>query len=276
MDLNTILPKLQELITLYGLKVIAAAVIFIVGRWVAKGLKRLIVRALIKGKVDETLVSFFGHLTYFTLLAFIIIAALNQLGIQTTSFIAILGAAGLAVGLALQGSLANFAAGILMIIFRPFRVGDYVEGGGTAGIVEEIQIFTTKLRTPDNKSIIIPNSKITGDNIVNYSAKDSRRMDMIVGVSYDDDYDQVKEVLQDILAKDGRILEEPAPTIGIVEFGDNSVNFAFRPWVKTAEYWDVYFALTEAIKKRFDEEGITIPYPQRDVHLFEHKEEVLQ
>jgi len=276
MDLNTILPKLQELITLYGLKVIAAAVIFIVGRWVAKGLKRLIVRALIKGKVDETLVSFFGHLTYFTLLAFIIIAALNQLGIQTTSFIAILGAAGLAVGLALQGSLANFAAGILMIIFRPFRVGDYVEGGGTAGIVEEIQIFTTKLRTPDNKSIIIPNAKITGDNIVNYSAKDSRRMDMIVGVSYDDDYDQVKEVLQDILAKDGRILEEPAPTIGIVEFGDNSVNFAFRPWVKTAEYWDVYFALTEAIKKRFDEEGITIPYPQRDVHLFEHKEEVLQ
>jgi small conductance mechanosensitive channel len=276
MDLNTILPKLQELITLYGLKVIAAAVIFIVGRWVAKGLKRLIVRALIKGKVDETLVSFFGHLTYFTLLAFVIIAALNQLGIQTTSFIAILGAAGLAVGLALQGSLANFAAGIWMIIFRPFRVGDYVEGGGTAGIVEEIQIFTTKLRTPDNKSIIIPNAKITGDNIVNYSAKDSRRMDMIVGVSYDDDYDQVKEVLQDILAKDGRILEEPPPTIGIVEFGDNSVNFAFRPWVKTAEYWDVYFALTEAIKKRFDEEGITIPYPQRDVHLFEHKEEVLQ
>ena len=276
MDLNTILPKLQELITLYGLKIIAAAVIFIVGRWVARGLRRLIVRALIKGKVDETLVSFLGHLTYFTLLAFIIIAALNQLGIQTTSFIAILGAAGLAVGLALQGSLANFAAGILMIIFRPFRVGDYVEGGGTAGIVEEIQIFTTKLRTPDNKSIIIPNSKITGDNIVNYSAKDSRRMDMIVGVSYDDDYDQVKEVLQDILAKDGRILEEPAPTIGIVEFGDNSVNFAFRPWVKTAEYWDVYFALTEAIKKRFDEEGITIPYPQRDVHLFEHKEEVLQ
>ena len=276
MDLNTILPKVQELITLYGLKVIAAAVIFIVGRWVAKGVRRLIVRAMIKGKVDETLVSFLGHLTYFALLAFIIIAALNQLGIQTTSFIAILGAAGLAVGLALQGSLANFAAGILMIIFRPFRVGDYVEGGGTAGIVEEIQIFTTKLRTPDNNSIIVPNAKITGDNIVNYSANDSRRMDMIVGVSYDEDYDQVKELLQDILAKDGRILEEPAPTIGIVEFGNNSVNFAFRPWVKTSEYWDVYFALTEAIKKRFDEEGITIPYPQRDVHLFEHKEEVLQ
>ena len=276
MDINTILPKLQEVITLYGLRVIAAIVIFIVGRWVAKGMKRLAVRALTKGKVDETLVSFLGHLIYIALLAFVIIAAINQLGVQTTSFIAVLGAAGLAVGLALQGSLANFAAGVLMMIFRPFRVGDYVEGGGTAGIVEEIQIFTTKLRTPDNKSIIIPNAKITGDNIVNYSAKDSRRMDMIVGVSYDDDYDQVKEVLEDILAKDGRILEEPPPTIGIFEFGDNSVNFVFRPWVKTAEYWDVYFALTEAIKKRFDEEGITIPYPQRDVHLFEHKEEVLQ
>jgi len=210
MDLNTILTRLQEVITLYGLKVIAAIVIFIVGRWVAKGLKRLTVRALTKAKVDETLVSFLGHLTYIALLAFVIIAAINQLGVQTTSFIAILGAAGLAVGLALQGSLANFAAGVLMIIFRPFRVGDYVEGGGTAGIVEEIQIFTTKLRTPDNKSIIIPNAKITGDNIINYSAKDSRRMDMIVGVSYDDDYDQVKEVLEDILAKDGRILEEPA------------------------------------------------------------------
>jgi small conductance mechanosensitive channel len=276
MNLNTILPKLQEVVTLYGLKIVAAAAIFIVGRWVAKGLKGLTVRALTKGKVDETLVSFLGHLTYVALLAFVIIAAVNQLGVQTTSFIAILGAAGLAVGLALQGSLANFAAGVLMIIFRPFRVGDYIEGGGTAGIVEEIQIFTTKLRTPDNKAIIIPNAKITGDNIVNYSAKDSRRMDMIVGVSYDDDYDQVKEVLKDILAKDGRILEEPAPTIGILEFGDNSVNFVFRPWVKTTEYWDVYFGLTEAIKKRFDEEGITIPYPQRDIHLFEHREEVLQ
>jgi small conductance mechanosensitive channel len=276
MDVNTILPKLQEVVTLYGLRIIAAVAIFIVGRWVARGLKRLAVRALTKGNVDETLVSFLGHFTYVTLLAFVIIAAINQLGVQTTSFIAILGAAGLAVGLALQGSLANFAAGVLMIIFRPFRVGDYVEGGGTAGIVEEIQIFTTKLRTPDNKSIIVPNAKITGDNIVNYSVKDSRRMDMIVGVSYDDDYDQVKAVLEDILDKDGRILEDPAPKIGILEFGDNSVNFVFRPWVKTAEYWDVYFDLTEAIKKRFDEEGISIPYPQRDVHLFEHKEEILQ
>ena len=276
MDVNTILPKLQEVVTLYGLRILAAVAIFIVGRWVARGFKGLAVRALTKANVDETLISFLGNLTYVTLLVFVIIAAVNQLGVQTTSFIAILGAAGLAVGLALQGSLANFAAGVLMIIFRPFRVGDYVEGGGTAGIVEEIQIFTTKLRTPDNKAIIVPNAKITGDNIVNYSVKDSRRMDMIVGVSYDDDYDQVKAVLEDILNKDGRILEEPAPKIGILEFGDNSVNFAFRPWVKTAEYWDVYFDLTEAIKKRFDEEGISIPYPQRDVHLFEHKEEILQ
>jgi small conductance mechanosensitive channel len=276
MDLATILPKLQDIVTLYGLKILAAIAIFIVGRWVAKALRGVVTRAMTKGNVDETLISFLANLTYVTLLVFVIVAAINQLGIQTTSFIAILGAAGLAIGLALQGSLANFAAGVLMIIFKPFKVGDYVEGGGTAGIVEEIQIFTTKMRTPDNKSIIIPNAKITGDNIVNYSAKDSRRMDMIVGVSYDDDYDQVKEVLEDILAKDGRILEDPAAKIGILEFGDNSVNFVFRPWVMTAEYWDVYFDLTEAIKKRFDEEGITIPYPQRDVHLFEHKEEVLQ
>lgn len=276
MNLNSILPKLQEIVTLYGLKIIAAILIFIIGRWVAKGLKKLVARAMERAKVDETLVSFVGNLTYVALLAFVVIAAINQLGVQTTSFIAILGAAGLAIGLALQGSLANFAAGVLMIIFRPFRVNDYIEGGGTAGIVEEIQIFTTKLRTPDNKSIIIPNAKITGDNIVNYSAKDTRRMDMIVGVSYDDDYDQVKQVLEDILAQDRRILEEPPPKIGILEFADNSVNFACRPWVKTAEYWDVYFDLTEAIKKRFDEENITIPYPQRDVHLFEHKEEVLQ
>lgn len=276
MDLSNVIPKLQELLALYGVKVLAAVVIFVLGRWVAKGVKKLIVRALTKSKVDSTLVSFLGHLTYITLLAFVVIAALNQLGIQTASFIALLAAAGLAIGLALQGSLANFAAGVLMIIFRPFKVGDYIEGAGIAGTVEEIQIFTTNLKTPDNKKIIIPNAKLTGDNIVNYSAKDIRRMDMIVGVSYEDDYDKVKAVLEDIIAKDGRIMGDPAPRIGILEFGDSSVNFAFRPWVKTAEYWDVFFDLTETIKKRFDEENISIPFPQRDVHLFEHKEEVLQ
>lgn len=276
MNLTELVPKLQELVAFYGIKILAAVVIFIVGRWVAKGLTKLIVRALVKSKVDETLVSFLGHMTYIALIAFIIIAALNQLGIQTTSFIAVLGAAGLAIGLALQGSLANFAAGVLMIIFRPFKVGDYIEGAGVAGIVEEIQMFTTQLKTLDNKKIIVPNAKMTGDNIVNYSANEIRRLDMVFGVSYDDDLDKVKNVLADIVAKEGRILKEPAPTIGVLEFADSRVNFAFRPWVKTAEYWDVYFALTETIKKRFDQENITIPVPQRDVRLFERAAEVLQ
>lgn len=276
MNPTELIPRLQELVAFYGIKILAAVVIFIVGRWVAKGLKKLIVRALVKSKVDDTLVSFLGHMTYIALLAFIIIAALNQLGIQTTSFIAVLGAAGLAIGLALQGSLANFAAGVLMIIFRPFKVGDYIEGAGVAGIVEEIQIFTTQLKTLDNKKIIVPNAKMTGDNIVNYSAKEIRRLDMVFGVSYHDDLDKVKKVLADIVAKEGRILQEPAPTIGVLEFTDSRVNFAFRPWVKTAEYWDLHFALTETIKKRFDQEKITIPFPQRDVHVFKHAAEVLQ
>lgn len=274
MDMNTILPKLQEFAAFYGIKIIAAVAIFVVGRWIAKALANVVRRLMTKSKVHETLISFVGNLTYIALLTIVVIAALNQLGIQTTSFIAIIGAAGLAIGLALQGSLANFAAGVLLIIFRPFKTGDYIEGAGVAGTVEEIQIFTTQLKTPDNKTIIIPNAKLTGDNIVNYSAKDTRRVDMVIGVSYSDDIQKVKEVLQDILAKDERVLQDPASTIGILEFGDNSVNFAFRPWVKTAEYWNLYWDLTAAIKNRFDAEGITIPFPQRDVHIF--KEEQLQ
>ena len=233
-------------------------------------------KMMAKGNVDETLISFVGNLTYIALLAFVIIAALNQLGIQTTSFIAVIGAAGLAIGLALQGSLANFAAGVLMIIFRPFKAGDYIEGAGVAGTVEQVQIFATQLKTPDNKTIIVPNAKMMGDNITNYSAKDTRRVDMVIGVGYGDDLKKVREVLEDILAKDDRILEDPAPTIGVLELGDNSVNFAVRPWVKTEDYWGAYFDFTETVKRRFDEEGISIPYPQRDVHLYEYKEAAVQ
>lgn len=276
MDLSNILPRLQELLAFYGLKIIAAILIFVVGRWIAKALRNVIKRMMTKGNVDEILISFVGNLTYIALLAFVIIAALNQLGIQTTSFIAIIGAAGLAIGLALQGSLANFAAGVLMIIFRPFQVGDYIEGAGVAGAVEKVQIFTTQLRTPDNKTIIIPNAKIMGDNITNYSAKDTRRVDMVIGVSYGDDLKKVREILEDILAKDDRILKDPAPTIGVLELGDNSVNFAVRPWVKRDDYWGTYFDVTETVKRRFDKEGISIPYPQRDVHLYEYKEAAVQ
>jgi small conductance mechanosensitive channel len=270
------LPRLQELLAFYGLKIIAAILIFVVGRWIAKALRNVIKRMMTKGNVDEILISFVGNLTYIALLAFVIIAALNQLGIQTTSFIAIIGAAGLAIGLALQGSLANFAAGVLMIIFRPFQVGDYIEGAGVAGAVEKVHIFTTQLKTPDNKTIIIPNAKIMGDNITNYSAKDTRRVDMVIGVSYGDDLKKVREILEDILAKDDRILKDPAPTIGVLELGDNSVNFAVRPWVKRDDYWGTYFDVTETVKRRFDKEGISIPYPQRDVHLYEYKEAAVQ
>lgn len=272
MDLSNLLPLLQEWVAFYGLKILAAIVIFVVGRWIAKALGNLVRRTMTKSKVEETLISFVGNLTYIALLTIVIIAALNQLGIQTTSFIAIIGAAGLAIGLALQGSLANFAAGVLLIIFRPFKVGDYIEGAGVAGTVEEIQIFTTQLKTPDNKTIIIPNAKLTGDNITNYSAKDTRRVDMVIGVSYSDDLQKVRQILEDILAKDNRILQEPAPTIGVLELADNSVNFACRPWVKSEDYWGVYFDSTETVKKRFDAEGISIPFPQRDVHVYEQKE----
>jgi len=276
MDLSNIMPRLQEFIAFYGIKVVAAVAIFIIGRWVAKAIRNFVRRLMEKGKVDVTLVSFVGNLTYILLLTFVVIAALNQLGVQTTSFIAVLGAAGLAIGLALQGSLANFAAGVLLIIFRPFKAGDYIEGAGVAGVVEEVEIFTTQLRTPDNKTIIIPNAKLTGDNIINYSAKDTRRVDMVIGVSYSDDLDKVRKILEDILAKDDRVLEDPAPTIGVVELADNSVNFVCRPWVKTADYWAVYFDITETVKKRFDAEGVSIPFPQRDVHVYQQKEETLQ
>jgi small conductance mechanosensitive channel len=276
MDFNNIIPNLQAFAALYGLKIIAALVIFVVGRWVARALRNVAKKMMVKGDVDETLISFVGNLTYITLLAFVIIAALNQLGIQTTSFIAVIGAAGLAIGLALQGSLANFAAGVLMIIFRPFKAGDFIEGAGVAGVVEGVQIFATQLKTPDNKTIIVPNAKMMGDNITNYSAKDTRRVDMVIGVGYGDDLKKVREILEDILAKDDRILEDPAPTIGVLELGDNSVNFAVRPWVKTEDYWGAYFDVTETVKRRFDEEGISIPYPQRDVHLYEYKEAAVQ
>ena len=273
MDLSNIIPKLQEWVAFYSLKIVAAVALFIVGRWIAKLLRNLVERIMTKGKVDGTLVKFVGNITYVTLIVIVVIAALNQLGIQTTSFIAIIGAAGLAIGLALQGSLANFAAGVLMIIFRPFKVGDYVEGAGAAGTVEEISIFTTVLKSPDNKIIIVPNAKITGDNIVNYSAKDSRRLDLVFGVSYSDDLQKVKKVLYDILKNDDRILKDPAPTVGVLELADSSVNFAVRPWVRTGDYWTLFFDLKEKIKERFDAESISIPFPQQDVHLYEVKRE---
>ena len=272
MDFSNLLPKVYELLTVYGMKVVAAIVIFIVGRWVAKAVANFIKKIMTKGGTDKTLVSFVGNLSYVALLAFVIIAALNQLGIQTASFIAILGAAGLAIGLALQGSLANFAAGVLMIIFKPFKVEDFVEGAGTAGFVEDIQIFTTQLRTPDNKTIIIPNAKMMGDNITNYTMKGTRRVDMTFGIGYGDDIDKARQVIKDVVTADDRVLKEPELMIAVSELADSSVNFTVRAWSSASDYWGVYFDTTEKVKKQFDAEGISIPFPQRDIHVFEHKE----
>lgn len=268
-----LLAKAQEIVGLYGLDIIAAVVILIIGRWGAKIFRYFVKKMMLRGGVDATIVNFVGHLTYIALIIFVIIAALGQLGIQTTSFIAILGAAGLAIGLALQGSLSNFAAGFLMIIFRPFKVGDKIDAAGVTGVVEEIQIFTTVLTTPDNKTIIIPNSKITGDNIVNYSVKGTMRVDMTMGIGYGDDIDKARAVIKDVLDKDDRILKDPESTISVIELADSSVNFTVRPWAKSEDYFNVYFDVTEKLKKRFDEEGINIPFPQRDVHIYNHSSE---
>jgi small conductance mechanosensitive channel len=257
----------QDIAIAWGVKVIAAIAIFIIGRWIAKLLRRTVSRVMEKAEVEPIIIGFVGSITYIALLAFVVVAALGQLGIQTTSFIAILGAAGLAIGLALQGSLANFAAGFLMIIFRPFKVGDFIEGAGVAGVVREIQVFTTTLKTPDNKTIIIPNAKLSGDNIVNYSAEATRRVDMTVGVAYDSDLAKVKVVLNDIISKDARIHADPAPQVVVAELADNSVNFVVRVWTSKEDYWAVKCDTTETIKNRFDAEGISIPFPQRDIHI---------
>jgi len=262
--------ELQRLFAKYGVQVLGAIVILILGLLAAKFVRKIVRRVMTKVKADPALISFVGHLAYIAMVTFVIIAALAQVGIQTASFIAVIGAAGLAVGLALQGALANFASGVLLLVFRPFRVDDLVEAAGVLGVVEEIQIFTTILRTPDNKKVIVPNAKLTGDNIINYTAKDTRRVDMVIGVSYDADLKKAKDVMTQVLAADQRVLKDPEPTVAVLELADSSVNFVVRPWAKTEDYWDVLFDNTQAIKERLDAEGIGIPFPQQDVHLYQH------
>jgi len=257
----------KEFLLHYGPSVLAAIAIFYIGKWLAKWAKRLVVRGMKKADVDPMIISFTSSMIYIGLMVFVVIAALGQIGIQTTSFIAILGAAGLAIGLALQGSLANFAAGFLLIIFRPFKVGDVIEAAGVTGKVDEIQIFTTTLRTPDNKTIIVPNGKLGNDNIINYSTQETRRVDITVGVGYDSDLKQVRDVLQGIVDAEERILREPEPLIVVGELADSSINFFMRVWVRSADYWDVFFKANETIKVRLDEAGINIPYPTMDVNL---------
>ncbi len=256
-----------ESITTLVINIAVAAAILFGGIWLSKRIKNYVASAMEKREIDVLLASFSSNIIYVALVAFVIIAALGQLGIQTTSFVAIIGAAGLAIGLSLQGSLSNFASGVMIIAFRPFKVGDFIEAGGVSGIVEGIQIFSTQMRTGDNKAVIVPNSNIIGGNITNYSAKDTRRVDLVFGIGYDDDIKKAKDVLAELVSNDERILKDPEPVIAVSELADSSVNFVCRPWVKTADYWGVYFDLTEAVKLRFDKEGISIPYPQQDVHM---------
>jgi len=256
----------------FGINLAIAIAIFYVGKFIISLIVRGIRKVMRAREIDKTLETFVCNLVSILLLVVVIIAAIGQLGIQTTSFIAIFGAAGLAVGLALQGSLSNFAAGVLIVLFRPYKVGDFIEAAGIAGVVEQVQILTTVLRTGDNKQIIVPNGQIMDSIITNYSANDTRRVDMVVGVSYDDDLDKVRSTLQELIAADDRILDEPACTIAVSALADSSVNFVVRPWVKSSDYWGVMFEMTEAIKKRFDQEGISFPFPQQDVHLHNVKD----
>jgi len=252
-----------------GLNLLAAVVIFYVGRTIARVLTKGVRRLMESQSVDPILVSFVTSLVQWGLMGFVIIAAITKLGVQTASLVALIGAAGLAVGLALQGSLANFAAGVLIVLFRPYRVGDWVEAAGVAGSVVQVQVLTTILNTADNKQIVIPNGQIMSSIITNYNANNTRRVDMVIGVSYGDDIDKVRNTLRDVVYADSRVLRNPECQIAVSELAESSVNFVVRPWVQVADYWDVKFGLTEAIKKRFDEDGISIPFPQRDVHIFQ-------
>lgn len=251
----------------FGINLIAALAIFYIGRFIARLIAKGLRRLMQGQKVDLILESFVTNLAYWALMAFVIIAAITKLGVQTASLIALVGAAGLAIGLAMQGSLANFAAGVLIVLFRPYRVGDWVEAAGISGSVEQVQILTTLLKTADNKQIIVPNGQIMNSIITNYSTNTTRRVDLEIGVSYDDDIDKVRSTIQSLVDADERILKDPPCQIVVGKLADSSVNFLVRPWTATADYWPVTFDLTEALKKRFDEEGISIPYPQRDVHI---------
>jgi small conductance mechanosensitive channel len=267
MGLEEIMPLMSEYAITYGIQFILSIAVFIIGKWLANSIASFLAKGLEAKGVDVTLVRFVKSIVFYILFIIVIIAALGQLGIQTASFVAIIAAAGLAIGLALQGSLANFAAGVLIILFRPIKVGDFVEVSGVTGSVSEISIFATTLLTGDNKTVIIANAAVTGGNITNYSTQPTRRVDLVVGVAYDANIQQVKDELKALADADERILKDKDVTIGVVELGDSSINLVFRPWVNAADYWGVYFDLNEKIKDRFEAIGVGIPYPTMDVNV---------
>jgi small conductance mechanosensitive channel len=257
----------QPLLIATLFKFVIAVFIFIIGKFLAKLIRSATKKVLIHKKFDDTVISFIASLVYGLVVIVAFIAAISHLGFNTTSLVAIVGAAGLAIGLALQGSLSNFASGILLISLKPFKAGDFVEIAGTAGVVEEVHVFSTQLRTGDNKTVIIPNGGITNGTITNYSAKPTRRIDLVIGVGYNADLKQTKKILNDVVSSHALVLKEQAITIGVSELADSSVNFVVRPWVKTSDYWPVYFDLLEAIKIELDKAGIEIPFPQLSVHV---------
>lgn len=267
--MEDILATLQEFLLTSGLKLIGAIAIFVIGRWLAGIISRGVEKALIRTSTDKSLIGFAKTLAYYLIFVIAIVAALQTVGVQTTSLVALVGAAGLAIGLALEGALANFAAGVMLLVFRPFRVGDLVEIAGKFGMVEELLVFSTIVITPDNKTIIIPNAQVTSDTITNYSKKGLLRLDLVFGIGYSDDLLKAKRILQELLDSHQLVAPAPAPTVTVLELGDSSVNFAVRPYVTPADYWTVHFDITEQVKLRFDAEGISIPFPQRDVHLFQ-------
>ncbi len=260
---------LEELLMSWGVKLVAALLILIIGKWLAKRFAAVFVALMNRNEIDITLTKFLKNIIYYALLTAVIIAAAGQLGINTTSFLTVVGAAGLAIGLALKDSLANFSSGVMLILFRPFKVGDAVTVAGETGAVEEITIFNTVINTFDNQRKIIPNGLITSGTITNIGANDTRRIDMVFGIGYDDDIKAAEKILTDKVTAESRVLSDPAPTVAVAELADSSVNFVVRPWVKTEDYWDVKFKLIEEIKLAFDEAGISIPYPQQDVHMYQ-------
>jgi small conductance mechanosensitive channel len=257
----------QGIIISYGLKLLAAVLVLVIGNWLTKKVAALFVVVMDRNDIDVTLTKFLRNIIYYALLAAVIIAAAGQLGINTTSFLTVIGAAGLAIGLALKDSLSNFSAGVMLILFRPFKVGDWVTVAGETGAVEEITMFSTILTTADNQKKILPNATIASTTITNITANPTRRVDLVIGIGYDDDIKRAETILHEVVQKESRVLTEPAVQIAVAELAESSVNFVVRPWVKTGDYWNVKFSLTENIKLALDEAGITIPYPQQDVHM---------
>jgi len=258
---------IQTMLIPWAIKIGAALAIFIIGRWIAKWLTGVMRKVMTKANMDDMLVQFLGNIAYTVLLLAVVMATLDQVGIQTTSLLAVFGAAGLAIGLALKDSLGNFSSGVMLILFRPFKVGDFIEAGGASGTVEEVRMFATIIRTGDNREVIVPNGHIYSGTIINYSAKPTRRIDLVFGIGYGDDIARAKQIIEDIMKQDERILEDPAASIALGELADSSVNFNVRPWVKSGDYWPVRADLLEKVKLAFDANGISIPYPQQDVYM---------